>query len=254
MATRNQDNEIGKKNLNAYPYLPIASALKVAEALKELGGARSTIPKSLLAKHLGEAEGSMQLSQRITSAKCFGLVEGHGTYSLTETAKRYFFPTSENDKASALLDVFASPPAFQDLLRRFDGDKLPGREILGNILHRELKVPESWKERVAGLFCGAAQHVGVIDSQGFLRYEAARHSAGSSTEDIPPAAEEPTPSMSSFAGILRPKPASAPGIVQWRYKAIEVTTPENLDRALWMKLNAYVQLLEPTDENNFPRS
>jgi len=253
MASSNLDQEQGTRSFK-YPYYPLSSALKLAAAVKDLGGVRTAIKKSLLAKQLGTAENAAAFAQGLTSAKAFGVLDGHGDYSLTEISKRYFFPTTETDKSLALLDAFAAPAAFAELLKRFDGDKLPTRDILGNILHRELGVPDSWKERVASLFCTAAQDVGVIDEQGFLRYDAARHSSGEASTDTQTQQEDrqskPPVADQGQKGRQR---ESIPDMVVWThpYKdtRIEVWTPPQMDKELWDLLEGYVKLLKPRDSS-----
>lgn len=228
-----------------YPYYPLANALKIAEAVKDLGGARASVKKSLLAKQLGSSENSAVFAQQLASARAFGVIEGRGDSSLTELSKRYFFPTSESDKSIALLEMFATPTTFSELLMRFDGDKLPQKDILGNILHRDLAVPESWKDRAASLFSNSAQTVGVIDAQGFIRFDAAKHSGSA----VPAKDQAPAPLIPQTRSLvdLTDEFPTKDGRVRWRYKSIEVVTPENMDRALWGKLVGYVNLLEPVD-------
>jgi hypothetical protein len=240
MATKNSEADSNGKSFK-YPYYPLSSALKLATAVKDLGGGRTPVKKSLLAKHIGTSESAAAFAQGLTSAKVFGVVDGHGDYSLTENAKRYFFPTTESDKSLALLDTFGKPAAFAELLRRFDGDKLPTRDILGNILHRDLGIPDSWKERVAGLFTNAAQEVGVIDSQGYLRYDANRHAEKPVNDPPPPPPDDEDKNRDKDK---KDKPVK-PGMVRWQYKTIEVLTPETLDHSLWKTLEGYVKLLEP---------
>jgi|GEM_PF-3593799 hypothetical protein len=166
-----------KSESSVYPYTSLAPSLKIADAIKELGGARSPVSKSSLAAHLKEGEKSASLLQRISSAKAFGLITGRSEYSLSESAKRYYFPTSEHDKSNAQLNFLSAPLGFRELIRRYDGDKLPSREILANILQREFGVPDSWKDRAAAFFENSAQLIGVIDGDRFLRVKATEHSA-----------------------------------------------------------------------------
>lgn len=248
-----EDSDEVRREVWNYPYLPLSSALKVSEAVKELGGARSDVPKSALAKHLGESERSPTFSQRITAAKAYGLLYGRGEYGLTELGKRYYFPTSDSDKSAALLEIFSSPAAFKEVIRRFDGGSLPNREILSNIFHRELGVPESWKDRVAAFFSNAAQFVGAIDEKGFLRYRAAFHSgnlaeAASVTEDVAPRSKT-TIAHKFYGGMPLTGDNSAMSMNVWSFshggKFVRLETPIDLDKDLWQKLNAYVQLLKP---------
>ncbi len=261
MKENRSETENDSKRKGGYPYLPLNLSLKVSDAIKELGGARTDIQKSVLAKHLGESEKSPTFSQRITSAKCFGLIEGHGAYMLTEVAKRYYFPTAESDKSAALLDIFSTPFAFKELLRRFDGDKLPTRQILANIMHREFDVPESWMDRLASYFINSAQMVGIIDGEGFLRFNAAQHETFESVDQ--PSNIHEVPDYSKQIAYTQPAAPAPPqansikspreGINAWHFtfggKAVHLETPTELSKPLWDKLNAYVQLLKPTDDN-----
>lgn len=185
-----------KPEASVYPYTSLAPSLKISDAVKELGGARSPVSKSSLAAHLKESEKSAAFLQRIAAAKAFGLIVGRSEYSLSESAKRYYFPTSEHDKSNAQLDFLSAPLGFRELIRRYDGDKLPSREILSNILQREFAVPESWKERAAAFFENSAQLIGVIDENRFLRVKATQHSAA--LQSIPVHAIETAPNPAAF--------------------------------------------------------
>src|SRR6266566_2558850 len=158
----------------AYPAYPLDEALKVADAVSELGGARSAVPKSLLAKHMKYAETGPSFFQRVAAAKSFKIIDGWGSYLLTEAAKRYFFHTSETEKQAALVNFLTGPAVFEAIIKRFDGSKLPTNEMLGNVLHNEGNVPATWKDRVAALFVRSAQFAGVIDASGFLTYDATK--------------------------------------------------------------------------------
>lgn len=164
----------------SYPYVPLSSALAIADAVKQLGGHKTQVPKSLLASTLKVDEKSQGFTFRIAAAKCFGLIDGRSAYALTENAKHFYFPTSEFDKTEASLAFLSSPPAFAEMIKRFDGQKLPTGEILANIFHTQLRVPESWSVRAAQFFTRSAQLVGVIDEGGFLRFDAAMHGASKS--------------------------------------------------------------------------
>jgi len=124
--------------------------------------------------NLSESEKSPVLAQRIASAKCFGIIEGKSNFFLTDMAKRYYFPTTDGDRGLALLEFFRTPSSFAEVIKRFDGSKLPSREILANIFQRECRVPESWKVRIAAFFSNSADFIGVLDGAGFLRFRAAK--------------------------------------------------------------------------------
>jgi hypothetical protein len=164
-------NEVVKTEA-AYPVYDFAEAVKVAEAVRDLGGANAPVSRSLLAQHLKYAENGPSFFQRVAATKSFGLIDGRGSYSITELAKQYFYPTVENGKEAAAVKSLTFPKAFSVLVQKFDGGKLPVIDMVGNIIHAEADIPVSKKNMLAGIFIRSAQFVGAIDSGGFLRCKA----------------------------------------------------------------------------------
>src|ERR1039457_6431478 len=143
MKTANKNNEA--KTEASYPLYDLAEAVKVAESVRDLGGGNAPAAKSLLAQHLQYAENCPSFFQRVAAAKAFGLIEGRGSYSLTDLAKQYFYPTVENGKEVAAVKSLTFPKAFAVLVQKFDGGKLPTIDMLGNIIHTEAEIPVSKK-------------------------------------------------------------------------------------------------------------
>ena len=158
-----------------YPYYALGKCLDLAKIVCELGGNKNRVQRSLIAQQMQIDEDSASLSQIIAATKCFGLIEGWGTFTLTDLARKYFFPTDETEKRKSLLEVVKCPTVFEKLIQRFDGNKLPANDMIANLIHREMEVPESWKARAASLFSAAMRDIEVIDANGFLRYAASRH-------------------------------------------------------------------------------
>ncbi|MGD0743635.1 MAG: hypothetical protein ABSA45_00625 [Verrucomicrobiota bacterium] len=170
MKTKDQ-NEVLKTEA-AYPVYDLSEAVKVAEAVRDLGGNNAPVSRSLLAQHLKYAETGPSFFQRVAASKSFGVIDGRGSYSLTELAKQYFYPTVENGKESAAVKMLTFPKSFGLLVQKFDGGKLPGNEMIGNIIHAEADIPVSKKNILAGCFVRSAQFIGAIDTGGFLRCKA----------------------------------------------------------------------------------
>jgi hypothetical protein len=232
-----------KSEGTAYPLFALDPVLKVAEAIQELGGVNGDVRRELLAAHLQLAQTSPSFHQRIGAAKAYGMIEGKGAYRLSESAKRYFLPTGESDKEQALLDLFASPQLYSQLIKRFDGQKLPSKESLANLLQVEFKIGASWTERIAGFFIRSAQYAGALDGQGYLRYTAARHRR-------PAVAVNPkTPQFTSaHPPIVHSSPElSAETIFRdpGSGASVRVEITGELPSELWEKLNGYIQILKP---------
>src|SRR5579872_540033 len=232
----------------SYPYYDLEACINFAEQIKSLGGSKGTVKKALLARQVGLAESTPSFFQKLSASKVFGITDGWGAYGLTDLGRKFFYPQSQNDKQEALLEIFTSPEAFRLIVERFDGEKLPTTDIMGNIFHQELGIPDSWKDRVAQMFVRSAHFAGIIDDGGFLRYRAAVHTA----IPVPVESKAPTAARSAQEDPLD-IPASlvatddAPkGVNVWSYssqgKQLKVQTPEGLSKELWDKLNAYVQI------------
>lgn len=252
--TERESTEAGKRESASYPYFALHLALKIGDAVNELGGGNVAIQKSVLASHLKEDEKSPVLQQRIVTAKCFGIIEGRTTFTLSQAGKRYYLPTTQSERAVALLDFLTAPASFAKVIKRFDGSPLPQREILANIFHRDVGVPVSWKDRTAASFIKSAEVAGALDEAGFLRVRARKE--GGLSKPISGTILEP---MQETTTIVSPSKAGTKEDIEvagsvesnvWNFsyggKSVRLITPSELDRSLWAKLNAYVKLLEPS--------
>jgi len=225
------------------------NALEVAHAVCASGGANSDVQRSVIAHALKSSANSGAFIQRISSAKIYGVIDGgRNGYRLTDDAKRYFFPSSESEKRSALLMLLKSAPIFAEIIKRFDGNRIPSADLLANVLLREFKIPGSWKDRVARFFLKAASDAGILDAQGFLRYAAARESIDhmpASTSSQPADRENELP---------HPSPRPPEGMNVWVSslggKTVRVEASNDLSPDLWKKLEAYIRVLKPFEEGH----
>jgi hypothetical protein len=249
-------NEKDTQQGASYPYMPLPSALTVAEAVKQLGGNKTPVPKSLLASTLKEDIKSQGFTFRIASTKCFGLIEGRSAYTLTENAKRYFFPTSTSDKIEASLSFLQSPSGFAEIIKRFDGQKLPETQMLANIFHTQLRVPESWSVRAATFFLRSAQHVGVVDEQGFLRFDAAKH-IGSKESPVDTSAPETPPPASQPPGSQPAPPPDKPGtqshtlyLDKAKARPFSITGPIAITRPEYQRICKWIEFALIVEDEN----
>lgn len=288
MAKTLDNSENGAAKRGAYPYYPLERAMKVAEAVKDLGGARAEVQKSMLAHQLKINESSAAFQQLIGAAKSFGLLEGRGTYTLSELANEFFFPTEEHQPRRAILRAVRMPIVFEKLIDRFDGSRLPSPTLLTNLLMQpEFGIPESWASRVSSLFATALRFAGAVDTDGFVRYDSTMRSvrSGSSIQmpHRPPPRRQPMgpsgptgPHPSAPSGPTGPTgPSSPTGFDSSQYnefvagqqqnqepqenksvwvfsshgKTVRVETSADLPLELWKKLEQYVAVLKPADIN-----
>ena len=160
------DKNSDPKGEASYPLYDLGEAVKVAEAVRDMGGGNAPVSRSLLAQHLKLAETGPSYFQRVGATKAFGLIEGRGAYSLSDLAKQYFFPTVENGKEVAAVKALTVPRAFAILVQKFEGGRLPAIEMIGNIIHAEAAIPVSKKNTLAGLFLRSVQFIGAVDPNG----------------------------------------------------------------------------------------
>lgn len=263
MAKSGVDRGESKGKPPQYPYYSFQKAKEVGEAVRDCGGVRGEVQKSVLAHRMRADENSSAFTNVTGAAKCFGIIQGWGSYSLTDAAKLFFYPSDPHQQRRSLLEMIKSPPAFGVLIDRFDGTRLPEVGLIANILHREFGVPESWMSRVASLFISSMREADLIDSGGFLRYSATMHSnagmdvAHDMSEDRPATDEvRAVPEISQ-----RPAPPSIQPSIQatngdlnaWVFSGknggtLRVETPRELTMDLWNKLSKYVQMLKPDSD------
>jgi hypothetical protein len=233
-----------------YPVLSLQNAIEVAQAVSDAGGANTDVQNPVIAHALGSSHTSGGFSQRLSSARAYGLIAGgRSGYRLTDAGKRYFFPSNESEKRQASLGFLSTPAIFSEIIKRFDGNKIPNTEMLANVLMREMRIPESWKERVARFFLKAAHDAGIIDGQGVLRYSATRHTMETDTSSVSKA----TPSRTREFPISTENPSDREetgGIDVLVFsvgdQTVRMETPKGgLSRPLWEKLNRFVKALEP---------
>jgi hypothetical protein len=242
-----------------YPFYSLGKALEVAEVVRDLGGSNGDVQKSLIAQTMKVEESSPSLLGILGAAKLYSLLEGRGTYRLSEVANSYFFPTSEHDRTLARLRMVKAPPLFSALIDKFDGNRLPPSEVLVNILHREHRIAQSWRTRAASLFLSSVRDAQLIDSAGFLRYRATLHAATNGSmagmRDVPAVVDRPP---QEYPQEARPSAPSAtdvrPDLVAddvdvWQFKigddSVRLETSRELSISAWRKLHQYVQILKP---------
>ena len=223
----------------SYPIYALDEAVKVGQAVKELGGARQAVSKKMLAKQMSLHESGPSFFQRVAASKYFGIIEGRGNYTLSETARRHFYPQQAGEEKKALLDLLKTPPLFAKVIARFDGDTLSSNQNLANIFH-DSGVPDSWKDRVATIFVRSAQFANALDVNGILRCEIPEAESSS----VQPSAREQfeRQAPSSLAAM----PAGSKKF-EFDVGGTKVTLihPEKLSDLQWTALNTYIASLAP---------
>ena len=157
-----------------YPYHPLNLCVDLAKAVREIGNGKGEVSRKLIASHMNVDEGSSDFAQKLASAKYYGLIDGRSAYTLTEISRALFYPTHdpEKERKVALLKAVQTPEAFIELLRKYDGSRPHSPELIGNVLHSEMGIPDSWKQRVATFFLRSLEYAGALSTDGFIRHGA----------------------------------------------------------------------------------
>lgn len=254
MKTANKSNEVMPEV--SYPLYNLAEAVIVAEAIRDLGGANAPVSKSLLAQQLKYAENGPSFFQRVTATKAFGLIEGRGSYSLTDLAKNYFYPTFENGKELAAVKALTFPRAFSILVQKFDGGKLPTIEMMGNIIHSEAGIPISKKNTLAGLFLRSVQFIGAIDSGGFLRCKALADAGNKALEAIDSGKSPKDFNLDNAPEGLKPKQNDVKSdqhtlfLSPDKQRTVQLTAPLSISNAEYQRICNWIKVTLIVEDAN----
>ncbi|MGD0516317.1 MAG: hypothetical protein ABSA26_02170 [Thermoguttaceae bacterium] len=250
--------------LRKYPFNTLRQCLRLGLIVKNNGGERAGVPKSVIAQGLDMDQGSASFSQLAASSKTFGIVEGSSDLFLTELGREYYFQTSENGSKIAGIEFLSKPSAFEYLIKKFDGSRLPSSSIMGNLIGKYCGVPESWRTRAAQIFLSAASEVGVMDGNMCLRYASTKHklSVGNSqsaltTAQNPSSISDQDINLNNLPRtIIASTNSTAPSTDNvnnnvWVFsedgKTIRVETPDVLTLSLWQRLKSYIDILVPNE-------
>ena len=190
--------------------------------------------------------------QRISSAKAFGLISGWGSYKLTDLGGLYFYPLTDQDKRKAELAILTQPEPFALIVKRFDGERIPSNEMIGNILHQELSIPDSWKDRLAALFVKSAQFLGIIDATGYLRYDSAMQEFQQRDHTVEPPLHDHRAKDAIGGTSVKTDNSSVStcsATESYSYvvnnKTYKIEYPSELPFEIWKRLEGFIQLIKP---------
>ena len=148
-------------------YLPITSlkeALKIPRAIEERFAGQPTTPLDV-ATAVGRKPTSSGWRALTGSAVGYGLTDGgYGAsrIALTELGKRAVAPRREGEDEAALREACLKPTAISGFLNKYDGHKLPRKDIALNVLKAEFDLPVERANRAMEIILENAEFIGVI--------------------------------------------------------------------------------------------
>lgn len=99
---------------------------------------------------------------KIGASKQYGLIStSNSTIQLTDLAKEYLYPTSNNLEAIKS-EMFKQPPLYQVLIEEYEGKAMPDEQILANLLLSKYSISRAAKDTAARVFINNANDLGVI--------------------------------------------------------------------------------------------
>jgi len=200
-ANQTKPKEPPKKRMRSpylFPAYDFSMARQIAERVEKDGAGSLSEETLAIALHLSAKSSGFQL--KTLTARQFGLLtKQRETLSTTPMAKAIFKPTTESEKAKALIDSFLAIPLFREVATRFKGQPLPQGQAFRNILEREFQVDSKRVSDAERVLMDSAREAGVLVTSGSNTYL--------STERATVA----QPSYAIDSGIDQPAPPTPPG-------------------------------------------
>jgi hypothetical protein len=191
-----------KTSTNELPMIDLATVLDFVGKIESDG--LQTLSVHEVAKRKGFASAtSTPFYRRIVAAKLFGLLDTTQGVNLTKLALDYFKPTDDDSKAAALATAMKNVVAYQKILDRYSGKRLPQVDILANLIEREFNLVSDAAKLCGSVFVSSAQRAALIGDDGTLS------TAIPERVSPPPSADKstrppPSPFPSTFAGAAAP--------------------------------------------------
>jgi len=193
---------VRKGSTNELPMVDLGTVLDFVGKIESDGLQTLTVHE--VAKRMGFASAtSTPFYRRIVAAKLFGLLDTTQGVNLTKLALDYFKPTDDDSKAAALATAMKNVVAYQKILERYSGKRLPQVDILANLIEREFNLVSDAAKVCGSVFVNSAQRAGLVGGDGTLS------TAIPERVSAPPAAEKaiqaaPSPFQSASVGPAAP--------------------------------------------------
>lgn len=180
-----------KGQAKPYPSFSVKAAAELAQRIRDTNAGKP-FSRLLLADAMDRKPSSPQFRDLITAAGKYGFTEGSytaETISLTDRGHRLTKPRSEEEYLAAMREAVRSIRIFEQLLRHFEGNRLPELKFLINTIERPpYSLPTADARVCADVFIQSSREVGFVRQiSGTLRVLLdAGPPAESTAEEVPP--------------------------------------------------------------------
>lgn len=172
LTNQTKPKEPPKKRMRSpylFPAYDFSMARQITERVEKDGAGSLSEETLAIALHLSAKSSGFQL--KTLTARQFGLLtKQRETLSTTPMAKAIFKPTTESEKAKALIDSFLAIPLFREVATRFKGQPLPQGQAFRNILEREFQIDSKRVSDAERVLMDSAREAGVLVTSGSNTY------------------------------------------------------------------------------------
>ena len=158
----------------------------------ESGGLQTLSPQEVARKTGFAAQTSTPFYRRMVAAKLFGLLDTTQGVNLTKLALDYFKPTDDESKNATVATAVKSVHAYQKILDRYTGKRLPQPDIVAHLIEREFSLTPDAAKLCATVFVSSVQRAGFVQPDGDLSTAIPERTASAQVSDK--AAAQPFPS------------------------------------------------------------
>lgn len=148
----------------AFPKNTLNEALKVPEAIRDQNAGKP-FSKILLAEALKLSPTGGGFNTIMASAKRYALIEtdaSTGKTALTRIGESIVYPRSKKEQLEGLKSALYSVDLFRKFFEKYDDNKVPEKEILKNVLHRDYGIPVNNTERCYQIIMKVAKELELI--------------------------------------------------------------------------------------------
>jgi predicted nucleotide-binding protein len=153
------------------PMYKLAEALRIPEALRDNYGLKAATPLDV-GIAIGIQPTSGKFRSLTGSAIAYGLTTGGynaAEIGLTDLGRRAVAPTVEGDADTAKREAFEKPKVIREFIDRYDGQRLPDKQIVRNVL-QQMGVPFDQTDRAYEMLTTGMADLGYIKEAGGARF------------------------------------------------------------------------------------
>jgi hypothetical protein len=163
--TRKSKSKRSRKRVGSYrpyPRVSLEKTLSVATAIKEKNGGNPW-PAAQVASAVALSPKNVDFYYLLTASQKYGLTTGtknDGEVALTPLGREVVYSGSPEEELAAKRKAVLSVDIFKNVLKHYNGNRLPEMQYLGNTLKDKFELPAEFHEEFSKLFKQTCDYVG----------------------------------------------------------------------------------------------